>query len=80
MTDIAKDRERAVERIFGWIAPDAARDIEYTHFENRSTFAARVYEWDYEDHDHEQWEKDTYPELTGTVEDPGQVTFNVPQD
>lgn len=76
--NIAKAREAAVDRILDWIAPDNDREVTFTHFENRSTFVAKIYEWDYEEHDHTQEEKDDTPELTGTVEDPGQVIFNVP--
>jgi len=77
---LAKERERAIDRIFEWLAPDNGRHILYTHFESRTTFVAKVYDWDYEEHFHTQQEKDDTPEITGVCEDAGQVTFNVPQD
>lgn len=70
-------RERDLETVIAYMAPDFEFDVTYTHFENRSTFVAKVYEWDHEDYSHTQAEKDATPEITGTLED-GQVTFNVP--
>lgn len=58
---------QAVERILGWIAPDAATDVFETEYDGYSLFAIKVYEWDYEDHDHTQAEKDETPALTARV-------------
>ena len=75
------DRERAVDRIIDWIAPDNDRDITYNHMPAKTMFGVRVYEWDYEDHDHTQQEKDETPVLVGWVDaDARTVTFQVPND